>query len=142
MKTVIIAIDFSDVTTKLLTAAKEFTKGETKVYLIHVAAPEPDFVGYGVGPEYIRNDRAKELLEEHGMLNEYKEQLLNEGVETEALLIGGPTVETLLAEIDKLQADLFIIGRKGHSKLYDLVMGSVCKDILPKLKIPTLVVPE
>jgi nucleotide-binding universal stress UspA family protein len=142
MKTILVAIDFSQVSGQLLSAASQIAKPDSKVYLIHVAAPEPDFVGYGVGPEYIRDDRANELREEHKMLNEFKEKLINQGIDAEALLVGGPTVETLMAEIKKLKADFFIIGRRGHSKFYNLVMGSVCKEILPKLKIPTLVIPE
>lgn len=142
MKTIIVAIDFSSVSAQLLLAAHQVAKKDSKVYLIHVAAPEPDFVGYGVGPEYIRDDRANQLLEEHKILNEYKEKLLDQGVDAEALLVGGPTVETLLGEIDKLHADFLIIGRRGHSKLYNLVMGSVCKEILMKLDIPALIIPE
>ena len=141
MKTIIVAVDFSPVTEKLLQTAKKMAGSETMVYIIHVAAPEPDFVGYSVGPEYIRQDRAKELHKEHKLLDDIKKDFSNSDINSEVLLISGPTVETLLHEIDKLKADLLIIGRKGHSKLFEVVIGSVCKDILNKLEIPALVVP-
>ena len=40
----------------------------SKLWLVHIAAPDPDFVGYGTGPIYIRDSRAKELKEEHQQL--------------------------------------------------------------------------
>ena len=142
MKTIVVALDFSPITTRVLLALETVARPESKVYLLHVAAPEPDFVGYGVGPQYIRDDRAQELREEHKLLTTYKTHLHKQGLNAEALLVSGPTVETLLNEVEKLKANLLIIGRRGHSKLYNAFMGSVCNDVLHKLKIPALVVPE
>jgi nucleotide-binding universal stress UspA family protein len=51
MNTILVAVDFSPVTRLLLQAAERVADVSTKVYLIHVAAPEPDFVGYTVGPQ-------------------------------------------------------------------------------------------
>lgn len=142
MKNILVAVDFSAVTEKLLEAAAKMARKDSKVFIIHVAAPEPDFVGLGVGPDYIRKDRAETLREEHRLLGKYKQQIQKKGVKAEALLVSGPTVETLLAEIEKLEAQMLVIGRKGHSKLYEVIVGSVCKDILGKLKIPVLVIPQ
>jgi nucleotide-binding universal stress UspA family protein len=142
MNTILVAVDFSPVTRLLLQAAERVADVSTKVYLIHVAAPEPDFVGYTVGPQYIRDDRANELREEHRMLSSYKDELIQKGIDAEALLVGGPTVETLLGEVEKLKAELLIIGRKGHSKIFEVIIGSVCNDIMHKLTVPALVIPE
>jgi nucleotide-binding universal stress UspA family protein len=142
MNTILVAVDFSPVTRLLLQAAERVADVSTKVYLIHVAAPEPDFVGYTVGPQYIRDDRANELREEHRMLSSYKDELIQKGIDAEALLVGGPTVETLLGEVEKLKAELLIIGRKGHSKIFEVIIGSVCNDIMHKLPVPALVIPE
>ena len=142
MNTILVAVDFSPVTRFLLDAAVRVAEVGTKVYLIHVAAPEPDFVGYSVGPQYIRDDRATELREEHKILSGYKDELIHKGLDVEALLVGGSTVDVLLGEIEKLNAELLIIGRKGHSKLFEVVIGSVCNDIMHKLPIPALVIPE
>lgn len=142
METIIVAVDFSHTTDLLLAAAGRIARKEDKIYLVHVAAPEPDFVGYGVGPQYIRDDRALQLQEEHKLLSDYKKQLVENGFKAEALLVAGPTVETLLNEIEKLKGTLLIIGRKGHSTLYEVLIGSVCKDIISKLRIPALLIPE
>jgi nucleotide-binding universal stress UspA family protein len=142
MKTIVVAVDFSPITPHLLLALEAVANTESKVYLVHVAAPEPDFVGFGVGPQYIRDDRALELREEHKQLGNYKTHLHKKGLDVEALLVSGPTVETILNEVEKLKADILVIGRKQHSSLYELVMGSVCQDVLQKIKIPALLIPE
>jgi nucleotide-binding universal stress UspA family protein len=142
MKNILVAVDFSAITQKLLEAAVRVANEDSKVYIIHVAAPDPDFVGYSVGPEYIRDDRADTLHEEHEKLGEFKTSLKSLGVDAEALLVSGPTVETLLDEIKKLEIDFLIIGKKGHSKIHELIMGSVCKNVLSKVEVPMLVIPQ
>lgn len=141
MKTILIAIDFSEHAQQLLQVARHIAKPETKVYILHIAAPNPDFVGLGVGPEYVRENRVEQLREEHHKLGEYKHQLQKDGINAEALLIAGPTIETLLDEIKKLNAELLIIGKKNHGKIYKFVIGSVCQATLEKVHIPTLVIP-
>jgi len=142
MKNILVAVDFSDVTEKLLDTATKMADVDTKVYIVHIAAPEPDFVGFEVGPEYIREGRAETLRAEHRWLADYKAKLVKRGLDAEALLISGPTVESLLKEIDKLKADLLIIGKKGHSRLFEVIIGSVAKEVIHKVKIPTLLIPE
>jgi nucleotide-binding universal stress UspA family protein len=142
MKTILAAVDFSDITPKVLDAAKQLARAKSKVYILHVAAPEPDFIGYGVGPQYIRDDRANELREEHALLAEYSHVFKEARIDAEALLVQGPTVETILNEVVKLNADVLVLGKRGHSKLYEVVLGSVCRDVLQQVKIMTLVVPE
>ncbi|NOR45584.1 MAG: universal stress protein, partial [Candidatus Delongbacteria bacterium] len=52
MKNILAPIDFSDVSEKVIFEAAEFAKAfSCKLWLLHVAAPEPDFVGYTVGPK-------------------------------------------------------------------------------------------
>lgn len=143
MKNILVAIDFSDMSDKLVDVAKEQAGLEsTKIWLLHVAAPDPDFVGYGIGPRYIRDDRAGQLKDEHRRLSYYKKELQDEGYHAEALMIQGPTVLTIKEETEKLNADLLIIGKKGHSMLYKAFVGSVLNEALPEIEIPMLVIPD
>ena len=47
----------------------------SKIWLVHIAAPDPDFVGYEVGPQYIRDHRADELKKEHKLVKKYADEL-------------------------------------------------------------------
>ena len=66
MSVIMAAIDFSDITDSLLNttimAARAF--GDT-LHLIHVAAPDPDFVGYSAGPPVVRDQLAEHYHHEH-----------------------------------------------------------------------------
>ena len=91
-------IDFSDVTDAVVAKAAQLAKAlDAKVWLIHAAVPEPDFIGYEVGPEWIRDSAAKHLREEHRMLGQYQEKLRAEEVDVTAMLVPGEAVGKILS---------------------------------------------
>jgi hypothetical protein len=63
----------------------------------------------------VREDRAFELREEHRGLHEWVDDLRRQGLDVTALLVQGPTVDTLLAEAVSLDASHVVLGwnRKG-----------------------------
>ena len=76
MKNILVAIEFEDKDSKLINKAKEMAeKFGSKVWIVHVAEPDPDFVGYEVGPQYIRDFRGKELRKEHKLLQKLTTKL-------------------------------------------------------------------
>ena len=142
MKNILIAIDFNKNYQKLLEKGIEIgMKFSAKIWLLHIAAPEPDFVGYGVGPQYIRDSQAEEMREEHRILQNVSNEINMKGVEAEGLLIQGPTVETILEEADKLKIDLIVIGRRDHGFFYKAIIGDTSSDVISESDIPILVVP-
>ena len=50
------------------------------VWLVHVAPPDPDFVGYGTGPEGVRSQVAVEHHERHLKVQDLAERLRSKGV--------------------------------------------------------------
>ena len=142
MKNIAIALDLSNSSTVLIEQAKVLARAnDAKIWLIHIAAPDPDFIGYDVGPKYIREDRADILKEEHKKLGKLKNTLTDVGIEAEALLIQGPIIQTLFEEVDKLEIDLLVIGKKGHGLFYRAILGSVFDSIVKKVHVPLLAVP-
>ena len=70
MKNIIVPIDFSNVTDKVVANAADIaTSFSAKLWLIHVAAPDPEFVGYEVGPQHVRDWRAETILKNAEKLN-------------------------------------------------------------------------
>ena len=142
MDNIMIAIDFEDENSSVLTTGLKIAgKFNSRVWLVHVAAPEPDFVGYDVGPQYIRDDIAETLRAEHRWLQKYKQQFLAMDIDTEALLIQGPTVETLMEEMNKLNIDLLIIGNHKHGFLHEFFKGSTASELIKEAEINLLLVP-
>ena len=135
-------IDFSEATNAVVAAATKLAVAvDAEVLLLHVVEPDPDFVGYEVGPQYIRDSRAAELRKEHRQLQEYANKLNKNGANTEALLVQGATIEMVIEEAKKLNIDLIITGHHEHNYLYQAFVGSVSAEIIKRSKIPVLLVP-
>lgn len=142
LKNIMVAVDFNDSIGELMVYADILAqKFNSKVWVLHVADPEPDFVGYEPGPQYIRDIKANEYREEHRNLQEICKNFISEDVKAEALLIQGSTVETVLAEAQKLNIDLLIVGTHKHSFLHNLLQESVSMELIKKAEIPMLTIP-
>ena len=142
MKNILVSIDFNNHERSLIDKAIEIAKAfDSKIWLLHVAAPEPEFIGFGVGPQYIRDSRADELRKEHRLLSDYTDLIRLENQECEGLLINGATIEMILEEAQKLAIDLIIIGHHDHNFLYKAFFGSVATGVIKKSNIPVLIVP-
>ncbi|MBE7640996.1 MULTISPECIES: universal stress protein [Salegentibacter] len=141
-KNILVAIDFNDAVGELMAYAESIAmKFKAKIWVVHVAAPDPDFVGYSTGPQYIRDMRADELKTEHKELQEICKMFISEKIPSEALLIQGSTVETVLEEAKKLKADMLIVGTHKHSFFYNLFAESVSVELFKNAEIPVFAVP-
>ena len=142
MKKILVPVDFSDITQKVIEKGSELAcafKGELRI--IHVAAPPPEFVGPRVGPQVVRDQRAKELRNEHKLLQKYATGLQKEGINAKALLIQGPTISTILEQIENFQADFVVMGSHGRIALYRVLLGSVIEGVIRKTVCPVIVIP-
>jgi nucleotide-binding universal stress UspA family protein len=139
---ILAAVDFSPVSTEVLAALRRMAATfSARVFLVHVAPPEPAFVGYEAGPHVVRDQVAAEHRARHQQLQELAEGLRGDGIEVTALLLQGATVATLMAEAERLQADLIVLGSHGHRPLYELLVGSVAEGVVRAGKLPVLLVP-
>ncbi len=142
MKNILVAIDFREGTEKILQFAKEFAQQYmASVWIIHVSAPEPDFVGYSVGPQYIKDLRGVELKEEHKALKKYAEELNDRGIKTESIMLNGGTIEMLVAEVEKLHVDMVIIGHRKHGFFHKTFFGHTDIALVGHVNVPTFLVP-
>ncbi len=154
---VLVAIDLKPGTDHLLAEAQRYAKAlDAIVDIIHVADPDPDFVGYiksaptaetgGHAPinydQTLRDDRAKEFRLEHQQAQAVADQMRAAGIRVDqALTVQGPTLETILEEARKLGADLLILGSHQHSALYRLWYGDIAIDAAKEAPCALLVVP-
>ncbi len=139
---VLVAVDLSPASKSVVAAAgRVASQTGAEVCVLHVAEPEPDFVGYDAGPEVVRDQVAREYREEHRGVQALADGLREQGIDAQALLIRGPTVVTTLAQAEKLGADLIVVGSHGHGAIYDVLVGSYSAAILRGSEVPVLVVP-
>ena len=137
----LVALDFSSVSDDQLQIVGRLAAPNREIYLLHVAEPNPDFIGFEAGPEEVRDQVAKEFHQEHEQIQSMAVRLRDAGHEVSALLVQGPTIETILKEAEKVGAEVIVVGSHGRGKLFDLVVGSVSAGVIRKSPVPVLVVP-
>lgn len=143
MKNIVAALDFSERTEAVISLASAQAKAfGAHLWLVHVAAPEPGFVGYDAGPQSVRDNVAKHIRERHREIQELADKVRATGTETTALLIRGSTIKALLAEAERLEADLIVLGSHGHGLMHRVLLGSVSQAVLQKSTIPVLLIPH
>ena len=138
----LVCVDLSESTEIIVNKIEEITKAiPAKVWLLHNAVPEPDFVDFKVDPLAARESLAKKFHVEHRQIQELASRMRKAGVETTALLVHGATVDTILKEASDLEVDMIVVGSHGRGAMYQLLMGSVSEAVLHKSRLPVLVVP-
>lgn len=142
IQTILVPVDFSDVTSTVVSAAAALAQPfNSKIVLLHVSEPEPDFVGFEPGPQAVRASVARDFRAEHQKLEELKQSLGSSGSAVTALHIQGPMVEKILQEAEQHGAGLIVMGSHGHGAFYNLLVGSVTSGVLKGATCPVLVVP-
>lgn len=142
MKSILALIDLSPISTRVVEMAASLARStDAHLWILHIAAPDPDFVGFGDGPQYIRDSRAKQLRQEHQLLQDMRDAERDKGTHAEALLVQGTTVETLFDEAKRLKADLLVLGTHGHGGLYKALTGSVSEQVIKHTRIPVMLIP-
>jgi nucleotide-binding universal stress UspA family protein len=142
MNTILVPVDFSDATPRVVETARGLAKAfGSRIVLLNVAEPEPDFVGFEPGPITVRQSVARDFKIEHQRIEELKQSLATDVREILALHIQGPTVEKILHEAGEQQAAWIVLGTHGHGALYELLVGSVAHGVIKGARCPVVVVP-
>ncbi len=141
--TVLVPVDLSSVAQRVVEKAGELAKSiDAEIVLLHVEPPDPDFIGYAVGPQTVRDSVARGIQKDDTRLHALRDLLRSRGLNAEGLLIQGPAVDKILEESERLDAAYIVIGSHGHGALYDLVVGSVCDGVVRRATRPVVVVPR
>lgn len=134
-RTIVLGLDGSEGSTRALPHAVELAKASGgKIVIAHVderLAAKGDIPG----------PREEEA---HKTVRSQLEQIQGEGVdatlETRTLVLGGPG--HAIAQIaDEVDADLIVVGTRGHSSVPGLVLGSVAHRLIHVAHRPVLAVP-
>ncbi|WP_395739902.1 universal stress protein [Prosthecobacter sp.] len=143
MKTIVALVDLSDLSFKVLKQAHALaTAFKSEVVILHVVPKEPVVVDVGlVSPTVMRAPSPGSVQVQYEQLEEMRESLMKFGVKARVEQFPGAEVDTVLEEISRLGAELVIVGSHHHSRIYNLLIGSVSNDVLMRAKCPVLVVP-
>ena len=139
MNTILIATDGSESARDALEFGLELAaEQQAEPVLVHVA-PAVDVLptgGFGmtaaVPHELTEHDR--------GLLDDARELAAARGFEATTKLLRGDAVDEIVAYADTIDADLIVVGSRGHGTIASALLGSVSRGVLHEARRPVLVV--
>lgn len=139
---VLIAVDFSEHTQGFLDeTVRLLGTALGQVWLLHVAEPDPDFLGYRIDPTVLRDQLAEDFHRQHRQLQDMAESLRLADVAATALLVQGETVKAIIEQAGKVDADMIVVGAHAHGALHRFLVGEVSQTGLQASGRPLLVMP-
>lgn len=134
MKTILAAIDFSPVTTRVVAAAAMLARGsQARLILLNVttsASLVRDYAALeavigGTEPGRRAGAGARSATAIHG----------------ESVQIIGKPVEVILEQAARCSADYIVMGSHGHTALFELMVGSTAAGVMRRAKCPVILIP-
>lgn len=143
MDTILALIDYDELAETVADEAAAWAVAfGSRVFLLHVEDPEPDFVGYQVGPQYIRDHEAARIRQDMQHLGKLRERVARQGIEeVESLIIQGDRIDKIRDEISRINPDLLIMGWHPPHGLLHRLFGGVGETLIRHLPCRTLLVP-
>lgn len=148
---ILVAIDLEAGTDRLLAEAQRYSKALNAIVdIIHVAPPDPDFVGYiksndpneKTQEDIIRNSKATDLRAEHQKTQAFGNSLHANGIRVDhTLTVQGPILSTILENVRKFNPDMLMLGSRQHSTLFRFWYGDIATDAIKQTPCALLVVP-
>jgi len=138
----LVAVDLTESTQKIIDIlVKCVNKEKDKVWLLHVAEPEPEFDGYEVDTPPIRKATAKHYYQEIYDLENYEAQIIAQGIECQSRIIQGVTCDTILKKAAEWEADILIVGSHGKSLAKEVLLGSTSEELVRHSALPIVIIP-
>jgi nucleotide-binding universal stress UspA family protein len=140
MKTMLIATDGSDSAHEALEFGLDLAaEQDARAFVVYVA-PAVDVMPYAnfavVAPtvphEFSEHDRET--------LNEALEIAVEKDVDVQTELLKGNPADEIVAFADTIDADLIVVGSRGHGAIASALLGSVSRGVLHESRRPVLVV--
>jgi nucleotide-binding universal stress UspA family protein len=135
-KTIMVGLDGSKGADHALDFAVDLARRDGAALVL--ATVDEVTIGRGVAPVHTSEEVRAEIDRK---AEELRASGLDVAVEQEATIVGGPAA--MLAKIaESRDADLVVVGTRGHSAAAGVVLGSVSQRLLHIASQPVLVVPE
>ncbi len=141
MISIALAYDFEELSSKLIEEGlKLATLAKARVFLVHIAAPDPHLLAYQMRRSKVERERKAELRAEKRILDRIAHRFIDQGIETEVILEQGPAVEGLIKTVKKIKADYLLIGHHREKAIFRKVLDSSARRLLELSPIPVICV--
>ena len=113
-----------------------------ELILLNVASLDIGFIIGDVGFQYLPELEHTALEDDAVMLSNFTDYIKSKGVECKSLVKQGIPVDVILEQAEEQKVDCIVIGSRGHGSLYEVLVGSVCHDVIKYSNVPVYVKPN
>lgn len=141
MKKILVPIDFSkpsEYASKM--AAKIAKKSNAIVYLIHMIELPKGVIDMGAGSKFSIPESMLYLRKVREKVLEFKNKFFSKDIHVEYFIKLNTPFEGIQKYAEKIDADLIIMGSKGHSEFEEILIGSNTEKVVRMATTPVLVV--
>jgi nucleotide-binding universal stress UspA family protein len=137
LKNIVLAFDGSEYSNRALQYAKSFAERfEATLWLVHIFTHTSDLLGY----EDYEKFYSKRKASGQTLLDQALQELSRTRLDVKKELQEGPEAESILNIAKSCQADLIVMGTRGHGTLKGLLVGSVSRKVIHHSSCPVMVV--
>jgi nucleotide-binding universal stress UspA family protein len=147
MKTIVAAIDFSDLTPAVIDTAVDLASAlEGELVLFHAAPATEPWVMAGmdgraaVGMPHSPDWERQQSEDRRKRLEGLRDALAEDGVQARIHLTNAVQRRSICRAMDELSPEFIVIGSHRHGALYDLLGPGVCSRIVRRASCPVVVV--
>ena len=142
MKKLVVATDGSPSAIEAVEYGLELADEQgAELIFVHVAPAMDVLPAVGIGAGAPAATLIHELTEQDRASLEKALQIAAEkGIEAKAELLSGNPADEIVAYADSIDADLIVVGSRGHGAIASVLLGSVSRGVLHESKRPVLVV--
>lgn len=147
MKTLLVPLDFSDTTDKVLAQSADLARSlEARMVLVHIVEPVATYVPVGASMDVIaatpvQPAEKQDLSVDEARLRSLSQPLAATGIPVECVAVIGLAVDDILEQAARFDATYIVLGSHGRGALYHLFTGSVVNGVLKRATCPVIVVP-
>lgn len=141
MKKIVIATDGSPSALEAVEYGLELAADQGAEPIVVHVAPATEVIpvaGYGMGGPVAVPHELDEY--DRASLDEAVEIAARRGLEAKTELLVGNAAHAIVAYADSVDADLIVVGSRGHGAIAGALLGSVSRRVLHEAKRPVLVV--
>ena len=142
MKTLLVAVDFSPITTAVLEEAAALVEPpDGRMILIHVTEPTAKIVDFVIVSMSVAQVDEAKVGQAKVQLEHLQRDLADQGIRTDVLNVVGFPVSEIIAAAAQHRADGIVLGSHGHSALHDLLVGSTAAGVVKRAACPVVIIP-
>lgn len=138
IKTILCALDFSEVSPKVAAYASTLAKAcGAKVVALYVAPSLTQYVEFHVQASYIDDFVTGIVSGASDTMDSFVKEYFKD-VPVEGRVVSGYAAEEIVSVAEDIKADMIVLGTHGRKGIDKILFGSVAEKVIKTAKVPVL----